>query len=173
MFDEERVLWAIANRFQADRGLVVITGAQGSELDPSAGPGGVNAKDRIGTGPGKNQKGKLIASSVAELHGAAFNVLTADNVDEKGAAVPIAGPNRHDIVTGTNRDGTATATNNCANWTSSAANTPGPTVGHSDSETTAGMANDAWNNAHVPAGCSQQQLNQVGGEGRFYCFAVD
>jgi UbiD family decarboxylase len=44
VFDEERVLWAIANRFQADRGLVVIAGAQGSELDPSAGPGGVNAK---------------------------------------------------------------------------------------------------------------------------------
>ena len=44
VFDEERVLWAVANRFQADRGLVVIANAQGSELDPSAGPGGVNAK---------------------------------------------------------------------------------------------------------------------------------
>ncbi|HWO40956.1 MAG TPA: UbiD family decarboxylase domain-containing protein, partial [Candidatus Eisenbacteria bacterium] len=44
VFDEERVLWAVANRFQADRGLVVIPAAQGSELDPSAGPAGVNAK---------------------------------------------------------------------------------------------------------------------------------
>jgi UbiD family decarboxylase len=44
VFDEERVLWAVANRFQADRGLVVLANAQGSELDPSAGPGGVNAK---------------------------------------------------------------------------------------------------------------------------------
>ncbi|HEX2226700.1 MAG TPA: UbiD family decarboxylase [Candidatus Binatia bacterium] len=44
VFDEERVLWAVANRFQADRDLVVISSAQGSELDPSAGPGGVNAK---------------------------------------------------------------------------------------------------------------------------------
>ena len=44
VFDEERVLWAISNRFQADRGLVVIANAQGSELDPSASPGGVNAK---------------------------------------------------------------------------------------------------------------------------------
>ena len=42
--DEEQVLWAVSNRFQADRGLVVIGNAQGSELDPSAGPGGVNAK---------------------------------------------------------------------------------------------------------------------------------
>ena len=44
IFDEERVLWAISNCFQADRDLVVIANAQGSELDPSAGPGGVNAK---------------------------------------------------------------------------------------------------------------------------------
>jgi len=44
IFDEERVLWAISNRFQADRDLVVIANAQGSELDPSAGPGGVNTK---------------------------------------------------------------------------------------------------------------------------------
>jgi 2,5-furandicarboxylate decarboxylase 1 len=44
VFDEEQVLWAVSNRFQADRDLVVIANAQGSELDPSAGPGGVNAK---------------------------------------------------------------------------------------------------------------------------------
>jgi 2,5-furandicarboxylate decarboxylase 1 len=44
VFDEEQVLWAISNRFQADRDLVVIANAQGSELDPTAGPGGVNAK---------------------------------------------------------------------------------------------------------------------------------
>jgi 2,5-furandicarboxylate decarboxylase 1 len=44
VFDEERVLWAVANRFQADRGLVVVPNAQGSELDPSAAAGGVNAK---------------------------------------------------------------------------------------------------------------------------------
>ncbi len=44
VFDEEQVLWAVSNRFQADRDLVVIANAQGSELDPTAGPGGVNAK---------------------------------------------------------------------------------------------------------------------------------
>jgi len=44
VFDEEQVLWAVSNRFQADRDLVVIANAQGSELDPSAGPGGVNSK---------------------------------------------------------------------------------------------------------------------------------
>jgi UbiD family decarboxylase len=44
VFDEEQVLWAVSNRFQADKDLVVIANAQGSELDPSAGPGGINAK---------------------------------------------------------------------------------------------------------------------------------
>jgi 2,5-furandicarboxylate decarboxylase 1 len=44
VFDEEQVLWAVSNRFQADKDLVVIANAQGSELDPSAAPGGVNAK---------------------------------------------------------------------------------------------------------------------------------
>jgi len=44
VFDEEQVLWAVSSRFQADKDLVVIANAQGSELDPSAGPGGVNAK---------------------------------------------------------------------------------------------------------------------------------
>jgi 2,5-furandicarboxylate decarboxylase 1 len=44
VYDEEQVLWAVSNRFQADHGLVVIPNAQGSELDPSAGPGGINTK---------------------------------------------------------------------------------------------------------------------------------
>lgn len=38
------VEWAIATRVQPDRDLVVISGALGSSLDPSAGPGGVTAK---------------------------------------------------------------------------------------------------------------------------------
>ncbi|MEM4647444.1 MAG: UbiD family decarboxylase, partial [Candidatus Nezhaarchaeales archaeon] len=36
--DPRDVEWAIATRFQADRGLVVIRGARGSSLDPSADP---------------------------------------------------------------------------------------------------------------------------------------
>ncbi len=35
-FDDWAVEWAIATRFQADRDLVVIEGARGSSLDPSA-----------------------------------------------------------------------------------------------------------------------------------------
>lgn len=36
-FDDHAVEWAIATRFQADRDLVVVEGARGSSLDPSAG----------------------------------------------------------------------------------------------------------------------------------------
>lgn len=41
--DPAEVEWAVATRFQADRDLVVIPGAQGSKLDPST-DGGVGAK---------------------------------------------------------------------------------------------------------------------------------
>lgn len=34
--DPEMVEWAVATRFQADRDLVVISGSQGSKLDPSS-----------------------------------------------------------------------------------------------------------------------------------------
>jgi hypothetical protein len=131
----------------------------------------VDAKSRIGAGPWHNKKGTLIANTVADLHGAAFNLKSADVIDEKGALVPNMAPNRHDILTGSNADGTA-LNQNCQNWTSKAGNA-NAFVGHSDSETTAGMANDKWNNAHQVNGCTQTAFNNLGGEGRIYCFATD
>jgi UbiD family decarboxylase len=44
IFDDEEVEWALATRFQADRGLLVVPGATGSSLDPSAGRDNVTAK---------------------------------------------------------------------------------------------------------------------------------
>jgi 2,5-furandicarboxylate decarboxylase 1 len=41
--DEIEIEWAIATRFQADRDLVVVAGAQGSKLDPSSN-NGISAK---------------------------------------------------------------------------------------------------------------------------------
>lgn len=41
--DPHEIEWAIATRFQADRDLVVVAGAQGSKLDPSS-DGGISAK---------------------------------------------------------------------------------------------------------------------------------
>jgi 2,5-furandicarboxylate decarboxylase 1 len=50
------VEWAVATRFQADRDLIVIAGAQGSKLDPSAADGvsakmGIDATKPTGVGP--------------------------------------------------------------------------------------------------------------------------
>ncbi|ADL19774.1 UbiD 3-octaprenyl-4-hydroxybenzoate carboxylyase [Acidilobus saccharovorans 345-15] len=42
--DPYDVEWAIATRFQADRGLVIVTGARGSTLDPSSSQDGLTAK---------------------------------------------------------------------------------------------------------------------------------
>ncbi len=41
--DEHEIEWAVATRFQADRDLVVVSGAQGSKLDPSS-DNGISAK---------------------------------------------------------------------------------------------------------------------------------
>lgn len=37
IYDDRDVEWAVATRFQADRDLVIVTGAKGSSIDPSAG----------------------------------------------------------------------------------------------------------------------------------------
>src|ERR1700735_4174431 len=54
--DETEIEWAIATRFQADRDLVVVSGAQGSKLDPSSNEGvsakmGIGATKPLSTGP--------------------------------------------------------------------------------------------------------------------------
>ena len=41
--DEREIEWAVATRFQADRDLVIVSGAQGSKLDPSS-DDGISAK---------------------------------------------------------------------------------------------------------------------------------
>ena len=94
----------------------------------------VNARDRIGNGPWKNSKGTVVAKDVAELHGS--NGLTKQTaLSEKGDVINGRGdtPNRHDVLTGSQPDGTPFAAGEdrtCKNWTSS---TQGAAmVGHSD-----------------------------------------
>ena len=75
---------------------------------PAGSVAAVNARDRIGPGPWRNAKGVVIAQNVTELHGA--NNLNKDTVlTEKGE--PVNGrtdsPNMHDILTGSQPDGTA------------------------------------------------------------------
>jgi hypothetical protein len=146
----------------------------------SGGQPAVNAKDRIGKGPWQNAKGTVIAKDVAELHGS--NALTKQTaLNEKGEVINGRGdtPNRHDILTGSQADGTAFAgpdDRTCRNWTSS---TQGAAmVGHSDRT---GLDDSApaksWNTSHPSrgseGGCSQADLKSTGGDGLFYCFATN
>jgi hypothetical protein len=140
----------------------------------------VNARDRIGKGPWENSKGVTIAKDVAELHGA--NNLTKETaLSEKGDVINGRGdkPNRHDVLTGSQPDGTAFPVGEdrtCKNWTSS---TQGSAiVGHSDR---LGIRDDeamkSWNSSHpsrgTDGGCSQADLRSTGGDGLLYCFAAN
>ena len=66
-------------------------------------------------------------------------------------------------------DGTA-STLTFENWT---ADDEGQTVlGHFDRQG-GGDNGSSWNSAHPSAGCSQQAFESTGGDGLFYCFAID
>ncbi|HEX2478828.1 MAG TPA: hypothetical protein VHK45_06070 [Geminicoccaceae bacterium] len=137
----------------------------------------VNARDRIGAGPWQNALGVVIANDVDELHGT--NNLTKESaLTEGGDVVNGRGddPNRHDILTGSQPDGTAFAESEdrtCGNWTSSGDGAA--MVGHHDRQ---GLRDDeasrSWNSSHPSrGGCSQEALRGTGGDGLFYCFATD
>lgn len=135
----------------------------------------VHARDRIGTGPWFNAEGILIARDVDDLHGEANNLTKETALSEKGEVVNGRGdsPNRHDILTGAQLDGTAftgDADQTCQNWTSS--DEGSAQLGHHDRQ--GGGANPtSWNSAHASRGCSQTDLQSTGGDGLFYCFAID
>ena len=140
----------------------------------TTGSGGVNARDRIGSGPWQNVTGDVIAQNIDQLH--FENLLTKETVlNEKGGMTNGRGddPNQHDILTGSHLDGTAAPDSGaCSNWTSSADGTGSAMVGHFDRN--GGGANPAsWNSAHASRGCSQANLIATGGNGYFYCFATN
>jgi hypothetical protein len=136
----------------------------------SGGQPAVNARDRIGTGPWYNFNGVMVAESVADLHSDNNQLSKENSLNEKGEMVNGRGddPNRHDILTGTNLDGTASDAT-CDNWTSSGEGSAN--VGHHDRQ--GGGANPtSWNFSHASRGCSQDDLRGSGGDGLFYCFAT-
>ncbi|KPL53009.1 hypothetical protein ABB55_12930 [Prosthecomicrobium hirschii] len=143
------------------------------------GAGAVNARDRIGKGPWVNAKGEVIAKSVEDLHGSANGITKATALTEKGTVVNGRGdtPNTHDVLTGTQPDGTAFAAGEdrtCGNWTKSGADGIA-TVGHSDrTGLDESAAAKSWNSSHNSrGGCSQDALKSTGGAGLFYCFAAN
>jgi hypothetical protein len=139
----------------------------------------VDAKSRIGNGPWYNAKGVQIAANVADLHSANNKISAATALTEKGTTpnylagnppAPTAQPLQHDIMTGTNEDGTKNA-DTCRDWT----------VGNADAKTMLGHADrlgrnagvNSWNAIHASQGCGMEQLAPTGGAGMFYCFAIN
>lgn len=145
-------------------------------LSADAGANGqpVHARDRIGAGPWYNAQLTLVANNLTELHARTGD--SAVFLDERGQRINgqwtgSPAPVQHDILTGSNADGTLASGLTCVNWTSgSAADTA--QVGHSDglgpNQSTAG-ALSSWNAAHTAQNCSDTAPR--GGAGRVYCFA--
>ncbi len=140
------------------------------------GAGAVNARDRIGSGPWANARGVIIAASVAELHGT-NNLTKQTALTETGAVVNGRGdtPNQHDILTGSQPDGTAfsgDADRTCGNWTKGGEGSA--MVGHHDRM---GLNTEppalSWNSSHPSRGCDLPSLRATGGNGLFYCFAAN
>lgn len=139
------------------------------------GDGAVNARDRIGSGPWYNYQGDQIAGSVDELHYSNAALTKDTQLNEMGQRNNGRGddPNRHDILTGSQLDGTAFtdgADHTCSNWSSNGEGSA--QVGHHD-RTGGGAVPSSWNSAHGSRGCGQADLEGTGGAGKFYCFAID
>jgi hypothetical protein len=118
-----------------------------------------------------------IAKSVADLHSASNNINKSTALSEKGEGINGRGdtPNRHDMLTGSQPDGTAFADDKdhtCGNWTKSGEGSA--MVGHHDRM---GLKDDepskSWNSSHPSRACSQDALRATGGDGLFFCFATN
>ena len=145
---------------QGDRTWRAYLSTQGEDAE--------NARDRIGPGPWFNANGAQIAANVDALHSMQQRISAFTAIDERGNQIPGSGfsPNRHDILTGSQPDGTAYPAGEdmtCSNWTSSS-DEGKARVGHHDYA--------AWGSAHDSRGCSQEALISTGGDGLFYCFAL-
>ena len=103
----------------------------------------------------------VVAQNVTELHGA-NNLNKSTALTEKGEPVNGRGdtPNQHDILTGSQPDGTAivgAVDTTCGNWTKSGDGAA--MVGHHDRT---GLDESApaksWNSSHQSRGCSLDAL---------------
>jgi hypothetical protein len=173
-------LGGLAGADQLCTNLANASGASGHEWRaylsavPAGGTPAVNARDRIGPGPWKNAKGVVIAQNVTELHGA-NNLNKSTALTEKGEVVNGRGdtPNMHDILTGSQPDGTAivgAVDTTCGNWTKSGDGAA--MLGHSDrTGLDESVPAKSWNSSHQSRGCSIDALKATGGDARIYCFA--
>ncbi len=146
-------------------------------VQESGGTKAINARDRIGNGPWVNAAGLQIAANVADLHSDNNKINEDTGLAETGRKIPgrTFVVNQHDILTGSQADGTAPPAGKdmtCGNWTSGGDGAA--MVGHHDR---AGLRDDApsksWNASHPSRGCSAPALISSGGAGLLYCFAAN
>jgi hypothetical protein len=163
--------------------LAAAVGAGGKTWHAYLSTSTVDAKSRIGNGPWYNIKGELIAQNVADLHSANNKLTGKTALTEKGTSpvyltVDAAGTVQrppegsqlaHDILTGTNEDGTKNAAT-CNNWTDGADATA--MLGHAD-RLGRNPGVNSWNAIHASQGCSMEKLLPTGGTGLIYCFATN
>jgi hypothetical protein len=148
-------------------------------VSPVGGAQAVNARDRIGKGPWQNAKGVVIAKDVDDLIKNA-NITKETGLNEKGEGTKGRGdtPNEHDILTGSQMDGTAYPAGDkdqtCVNWTKSSDDGTGARVAHFDRMGIADTPEQkSWASSHTSPGCSMASLRKVGGAGLLYCFAAN
>jgi len=144
------------------------------ERDADNGNRATDARSRIGSGPWVNAAGVTVAANLTELHARKGDA--AVFVDERGQRINgqwtgSPSPVQHDILTGSNADGTLMVGATCADWTSDSTSLFAQ-VGHSDglgpNGDTSGTLS-SWNSAHANQNCSNTAPR--GGAGRIYCFA--
>lgn len=148
-----------------------------------------DAIDRVGSGPWYDRTGRLVANTISEL--ANERPVTADPAiiddlpNEDG--VPNHAPDgtlvdNHDVLTGSDELGRFVAAGGatCNDWTSAAAGTPRPRVGHAWPATNIGH----WISAHDASGClpgisldaagsgATGSVGAMGGYGAIYCLAL-
>jgi hypothetical protein len=169
------------------------------EHDPANANMPRNARDRIGVGPWFNAKGVMVAADLTTLHARRgdptifidehSNMINGNWTGSPSMTMPSATVFvEHDILTGSNPDGTVMVGSTCLDWTSAAGvpdggvpdgsadggNTFTARVGHSDGfGPNCAIAPDnftSWNSSHNNAGCNDNKPR--GGNGRIYCFAV-
>jgi hypothetical protein len=137
----------------------------------------INARDRIGKGPWVNARGVQIAANVEDLHSPNNRIGPDTGVAETGRLIPsrLYTVNQHDVLTGSQADGTAFPPDKdmtCGNWTKNGEGTA--MVGHFDRM---GLRDDdaskSWNTSHPSRGCSPPSLVATGGAGLLYCFAAN
>ena len=144
----------IAGHWQRRLVLSARFGRTLSAVSPGGAP--IHARDRIGKGPWINANGELVANTLEELHGSPGPSQRALSYFENGKRV-----DQHDIMTGSNPDGTlAEGDYTCRNWTSTAGKT---WLGHSNRIGSCCGDRIPRISAHESQTCSSAGLAAMGG----------